>query len=368
MRTPLLLLILPLLICIANIDSLQAQENKQLFVFAKHQILPGYGFRKMSHPEIFQGNNKRKKYFEGWYFKMVSSDGTSILSIIPGIALSPNGKEQHAFIQIIDGKSAKTNYYPFPIEEFKFSKKDFAIQIGHNFFSKDKIILDIHTDSAVVRGEITMSRQVGFSSPKILNPGIMGWYRFVPFMQCYHGVVSLTHDLEGNLVKDGKIYDFNGGIGYLEKDWGRSMPSAWIWIQSNNFIHSHGSFMLSVANVPWLGKPFTGFLGFFLYDSTLVRFATYTHAKLHLDESISDTTKITINDRKHSLSIAVTRNNSGLLRAPVKGSMDRRIAESIDAKLRLAVRDRKGNIIFNDSTSIAGFEKVGNQEILTGKH
>ena len=61
------------------------------------------------------------------------------------------------------------------------------------------------------------------------------------------------------------------------------------------------------------------------------------------------------------------RNNSGLLKAPVRGSMDRRIPESIDAQIRLVVRDKKGILIFNDSTSIAGLELVGDQETLSKK-
>ena len=349
-----------------SLNELQAQNEREWVSFSMHPILPGYNIKKLGHPELFQGNHKRKKYFEGWYFKMVSADGSSILSIIPGISLSGDGKEQHAFIQVIDGKSAKTDYYRFPIGEFFYSKKGFAIQVGKNYFSKDKLILNIQTDSATIVGEIRMSKQVELSSPKILNPGIMGWYRFMPFMQCYHGVVSLTHQLDGHLVKDGKDYNFDQGIGYIEKDWGSSMPSAWIWMQSNNFQKGNSSFMLSIANVPWLGKPFTGFLGFFLNDNTLYRFATYTHAKLHLDATGPDTTKITVKDRRNTFSIVAVRNNSGLLRAPVKGSMDRRIAESIDARLHLTIFDRKGKLIFDDSTSIAGFEKVGDPKILEG--
>jgi hypothetical protein len=47
--------------------------------------------------------------------------------------------------------------------------------------------------------------------------------------------------------------------------------------------------------------------------------------------------------------------------------MDRRIPESIDAQIRLVVRDKKGILIFNDSTSIAGLELVGDQETLSKK-
>jgi tocopherol cyclase len=341
-----------------------AQTLRKGTFFSEHHFLMGYGLKKLSHPEFFQGNKMKKNYFEGWYFKMVSGDGTSILSIIPGIALSHDGKEQHAFIQIIDGKTALTSYYSFPIEDFVFSAEEFAIKIGKNYFSSDKVILNIQTDTSHVSGEIDMSHQVKLPAHKIINPGIMGWYRFVPFMECYHGVVSLTHQLEGSLVKDGKEYNFSHGLGYIEKDWGSSMPSAWIWMQSNHFTKRNSSLMLSIANVPWLGKSFTGFLGFFLHDSTIYRFATYTHAKLTLEESSADKTKITIRDKKYTFVIVASRNHAGLLKAPVKGSMDRRIPESIDASVRLTVLDRKNNVLVCDSTAIAGLELVGDQKTL----
>jgi tocopherol cyclase len=332
--------------------------------FTGYRCLPGYEFKKLGHPEIFQGNNKKKKYFEGWYFKMVSSAESSILCIIPGIALSHDGKEKHAFIQIIDGETTQTKYCSFPIEEFYFSRKEFAFLIGQNYFSEDKIILNIHSDIASVSGEIQMSKQVKLTKARILNAGIMGWYRFVPFMQCYHGVVSLTHHLDGKILKDGKEYNFNQGTGYIEKDWGSSMPSAWIWMQSNNFKKGNSSFMLSVANIPWLGKSFTGFLGFFLHEVTLYRFATYTNAEIQIEESGADTIFIKIEDRENIFSIEAVHKNAGLLHAPIKGSMDRRIPESFDAKLHLTIQDGKGKVIFCDSTSVAGLELVEFRELI----
>ena len=65
---------------------------------------------------------------------MVSQDEGSILSVIPGISISEDGSNKHAFIQIIDGKTAETKYINFSIEDFYFSKNDFLIKIGNNYF------------------------------------------------------------------------------------------------------------------------------------------------------------------------------------------------------------------------------------------
>ncbi|MBK7174862.1 MAG: hypothetical protein IPH84_16915 [Bacteroidales bacterium] len=340
-----------------------AQDLKNEVQFSRHKRLSGYFSKKMKHPEMFQGNARHKQYFEGWYFKMVSEDGASILSIIPGISLSSSGLDQHAFIQVIDGKTAKTSYYTFPIEDFYFSGEEFAIRIGKNYFSSEKIILDLEDH---LQGEVHFANRLELPEKKILNAGIMGWYRFVPFMQCYHGVVSLNHELEGSIRLNNKDILFNKGKGYIEKDWGSSMPSAWIWMQSNNFNQKSASFMLSVATIPWLGGTFTGFLGFFSQDSTIFRFATYTHARLKILNHGTDSLSINIRDKKYTYIIEAIRTNSGLLQAPVLGSMDRRIPESIDARLKLKIMDHEGNILFSDSTSIAGLEMVGDLGKLIG--
>lgn len=343
---------------------LKSQELTHEVSFTTHSYIPGYGLKKMKNSTLFQGNTKKKKYFEGWYFKMVSADGASILSVIPGLSLSQNGEKQHAFIQIIDGKTANTFYYDFPIEDFSFSKKKFAVRIGANYFSEDSIILNIKNDSTATTGTIYMTQRVQLAPKGKKNKGIMGWYRFVPFMQCYHGVVSLNHTLQGTLVMNKQRYSFPNGHGYIEKDWGKSMPSAWIWMQSNSFSSEKTSFMLSIATIPFMGSSFTGFLGFFLSDTTVQRFGTYTHAKLQTGSPDSDTLKISITDKKYTYHIETYRNNSGILKAPVEGSMDRRISESVDAVLHLTVIDKEGRVIFSESTSIAGLEMVGDIEML----
>ncbi len=346
----------------------QAQDLKKEIKYADHKFIPLYNFKKASNTTIFQGNKKKENYFEGWYFKMVANDGSSILSIIPGISLSADGKEKHAFIQIIDGITAQTSYYSYPIDEFSFSKKEFAIKIADSYFSKDSIVIDVKDGNSMVSGKITMTNRVEYTSDRFINTGIMGPYRFVPFMECYHGVVSLTHSLSGKLIINNEVHEFNGGRGYIEKDWGSSMPSAWIWMQSNNFDDKNSSFMLSIADIPWLGKSFTGFLGFFYHDNKIHHFSTYRSTKLQLENTGPNQLKIRIENRKNIFIIDARSNNTGILKAPVEGAMDRRIPESIDAILKISMMDKKGTLIFMDSTNIAGLEMVGDyhklQELL----
>ncbi|MCF8243477.1 MAG: hypothetical protein K9J16_19035 [Melioribacteraceae bacterium] len=352
-----------LILCAAFIPT-HAQDLKKEINFSEQKMLPFYNLKKIGNTTIFQGNQKTKNYFEGWYFKLVAEDGSRIISVIPGISLSSDGKEKHAFVQLINGVTAQTSYYSFPIEEFFFSKSSFEIKIGNNYFSEDMISLDLKDNDSFVSGKVELSNNVEYTSGRLMNPGIMGWYRFVPFMECYHGVVSLANNLKGALVIDGEEYNFTSGKGYIEKDWGSSMPSSWIWMQSNHFNDPNTSFMLSIADVPWWGNSFTGFLGFLYHDNEIHHFATYRHSKLELEVCDSTRLEIRIENRKNTFIIVAKSNNTGWLKAPTEGSMDRRIPESIDAVVKITLLDEMKNIIYQDSTNISGLEMVGDYKEL----
>ena len=54
----------------------------------------------------------------------------------------------------------------------------------------------------------------------------MGWFGWLPIMECYHGVVSLDHAIEGQITMDGNAINLTGGRGYMEKTGGAPFPLA----------------------------------------------------------------------------------------------------------------------------------------------
>ena len=99
-------------------------------------------------------------------------------------------------------------------------------------------------------------------------------------MECYHGIVSMDHSISGKLKIDGVVNNFGGGRGYTEKDWGRSFPSAYVWMQSNHFSLPGISIKASVARIPWIRNTFTGFIaGVWIHDR-LIRFTTYNGSSM----------------------------------------------------------------------------------------
>lgn len=323
-------------------------------------MLPN-NFRKIFHPEWFQGSGKRKNYFEGWYFKIVSADGRHTWAFIPGVSYGKGGS--HSFIQAINGMTGDTWYFKYELSDFNFSEKSFDIRVSDSSFSNTGFNININNGDTNFEGDFKFLDVSRFPIT-FFRPGIMGWYRYVPFMECYHGVVSLDHKLEGILSINGEKIDFSGGKGYIEKDWGTSMPKAWIWMQTNHFDVDRTSFMLSIARIPWLGSAFTGFLGFMLHESKLYPFATYTGARLANLQTSGAWVEVEIHSKDFSIIAKGKNKSSGALKAPVAGEMDRVIHESINAELQVKLMDRRGNTIYNGIGKNAGLELVGDMNLL----
>ncbi len=78
--------------------------------------------QSLFHPERYHGWGKKKKYFEGWYYKVLTADERHAFAFIPGIAIDDEGKK-HAFIQLLDGIKQTAEYIRFPAEKFTSNAK-----------------------------------------------------------------------------------------------------------------------------------------------------------------------------------------------------------------------------------------------------
>jgi len=312
-------------------------------------------FLKIYKPEIFQGDLKKKNYFEGWYFKHVSRDLENVYSFIPGVSLTR--KDPHAFIQVINGITGETDYITYSLDQFTCEKNRLYVKIGNSVFTDNYIDLNIDRENLNLSGRIDYNNITKYPR-SLLSPGIMGWYSFVPYMECKHGIVSVNHDLNGKINLNGNSINLNDGKGYIEKDWGTSFPEAWIWIQSNNFSNHDTSFTFSIAKIPWLGRFFMGFISFLYLNGKFFLFSTYNKSVITKIEH--DNTSVTIEMKSNNvlLKVKVVKNSFGELRAPAAGDMSRRIKESIDSTIVLSLHDKDGKLIYEDSGKRAGLEVI----------
>jgi hypothetical protein len=85
-------------------------------------------YLRLFNPEVFQGNLRKKHYFEGWYFKHVTQDLSCTFSFIPGVSFVEN--DSHAFIQIMNGYTGNTNYIRYPLDDFRWDKRRLFLQVA----------------------------------------------------------------------------------------------------------------------------------------------------------------------------------------------------------------------------------------------
>ncbi len=306
-------------------------------------------------PEVFQGSMSYKRYFEGWYFKNVSKSMDQVYSFIPGVSLNP--ENPHCFIQVINGLTGNTQYIEYPLSSFTYNKNNFLVKVGDSVFTTDYMMLSIDSPAIRVSGRLCYSGSVKYPS-SMVSPGIMGWYSFVPFMECKHGVVSVSHRIDGSLTVDSEQLDFSGGKGYIEKDWGKSFPESWIWLQSNNFENSDACIMMSIAKIPWLGKYFTGFLGFLYLKGVFYPFSTYNKSEITALNLVDEKLTLAFKSKNYQLNITATLKQSGILLAPESGAMSRRIKESIDSELDIELLSLNGEMVYSDKACRAGLEVI----------
>ena len=322
-------------------------------------------------PDGYHGVHERAGFFEGWYIKLISSDRSARIAVIPGIFLGLEdsaGRHDEAFVQVLDGVTGRSWYERYDAADFHAATGHFDVTIGPNHFSAEGMTLDLPESG--LRGRVDFATGPDPWPVTLRSPGIMGWYAWVPVMETYHGVVSFGHDLAGSLSLGGVSLPFDGGRGYLEKDWGRAFPAGYIWMQSNHFARSGVCLVASIAVIPWHRTQFRGFIVGLRMPGpdgrpALHRFATYTGARTKTLTVDDDHVRWSLRSKAGlRLDITAERRRGGLLHAPVRTQMHRRVEETLDARIHLTLTDRDGRIILADCGEVAGLEVHGDIDLL----
>jgi hypothetical protein len=184
-------------------------------------------------------------------------------------------------------------------------------------------------------------------------------------MECFHGIVSFGHDLAGDMSVEGKQVSFAGGRGYIEKDWGRAFPSGYVWLHSNHIDSDpEASLIGSVAIIPWIGRPFRGYIVGLKHSGKLHRWTTYNGAK-EIELTITDThVQWQLSSKDGLLTLSADRVRGGLLHAPIRTEMHQRVDETLDAVIHIKHTDRNGQVLLEGKGLVGAMEVHGDLQRL----
>ena len=321
--------------------------------------------KNLLNPDFYHGWNKKNNFFEGWYFKIVDTVRQQSFAFIPGIHFGKTNKDSHCFIQILQGKEVKYKYLRFSPDDFVTSKNKFHVLIKDNYFSLERITLNISDSDINIKGTVIFKNILKWPDT-LFNPGSMGFYNFIPSLQCYSQVCVMDMDLEGNLNINGNNVDFNHGKGYIEKNWGKAFPYSWIWIQSNNFSTEKSSLSCSLAHIPFSFFSFRGFLIGLYAHGTFHSFTTVNRSQIQIHQKGSDI-DIQVENKHYFLNIQTRTlsENFVLLNAPRDSRMVPLVQENLQGEVHVSLREKKHQkIIFHDTGFCTGIEYGGSQMLV----
>ena len=307
-------------------------------------------FNLLQEPKLFQGEKRLASfspYFEGWYFKC----SNSLFPIAFIVGINKTKTQANSFLQVITAK--ESFYFLYPLEDFSFTSDPFCITLKNSRFSEQGLHLDIQEKSLTLLGDITFHHSIALQK-KLFSPNIMGPFSYLPFMECNHAILSLYSILSGYIHFNETLLDYTNSIGYIEKDWGSSFPSSYVWCQANNFSLSNTSLFVSVATIPFGFFQFKGFICCFLFEGKEYRFTTYDTSHLSLYDVTEKSLHIIFTKNATSLEIKASLIEENILLAPKAGNMDRKIKESIQSPIYVTLK--KGTSTIFESSSLGGLE------------
>ncbi|MGL5041704.1 MAG: tocopherol cyclase family protein [Culicoidibacterales bacterium] len=325
----------------------------------------------MAKADGFHGGNKTRHFFEGWYLKMTNREQTETFALIPGIFYGEKASQNHCFLQVLHGSQVSYEYLSFPAATFSASSKDFDVQILENHFSKMLVDVNVKLSSnEKFSAKIKIAEQSYWPST-IVNPGSMGFFNYLPLMECYMQTVMMNGVIHGEITIGAKSINMDGGSIYIEKNWGRSFPKAWIWIQANQFLGKQKvSLSCSVGKVPLLGRVIDGFLIGLAIDEAFYTFRTNSLAKVALDLSF-EIPIITVSNRTHQLIIeaCAPKNSFMLCKGPVQsGEMMPFVEETLQGKVAIRLTNKQsGRVIYEGYSPQTGIELTNRQLFKEGK-
>lgn len=209
-------------------------------------------------------------------------------------------------------------------------------------------------------------------SRSLLFPGIMGIFSYIPFLQTYHGIVSMNHQIKGKLVLNNRTISFGEKAkGYTEKDWGKSFPSAWIWMQTNHFQEIDVSFVCAIANVLLFNTTFTGFSSVLWYKNKFYRFTSSNFSKIRYLQLGKDKAIIGFKNRNFFLMVKAIQGDKVKMKAPKLGTMKAHSYESMDLTIQVRLlkkhrgkcRNSSLELLFHSTGDRAGLESMNVEKL-----
>lgn len=209
----------------------------------------------------YHWDGSSQRFFEGWYYRVTLPDCGQTFAFMYSIDDPAGGKPQSGGAAQILGPEDSYFCRTFPAVNKFWASRD-VLALGH-WGKTDLLTKPQYLDSA----EFDLHVQEGYQATDTWHQGVLydpgtgrqcrwqyvikpvygwgdtnrsqqstaGWLSYFPIFEPGWQIL-MAHGLATGWIEwEGKRYEFVDAPAYSEKNWGRSFPQKWFWLNCNSF-------------------------------------------------------------------------------------------------------------------------------------
>ncbi|ACK65152.1 tocopherol cyclase [Rippkaea orientalis PCC 8801] len=334
----------------------------------------------------YHWDQRSPRFFEGWYYRVTLPEIGQTFGFMYSID-DPLGDQPHSggAVQIL-GANDQYLYRIFPnIQQFWADRNQLGVgHWGSHQLSLPPQLLDPQTfEKAVEEGyQATATVNQGFIGDRATQQSCCWYYTINPIygwgdkhrnQKATGGLLSylpifdpgwqvlMAHGLATGWIDwNGEKYEFSDVPAYSEKNWGRSFPKKWFWINCNSFL-AEPDLALTVAGairqVLWWEES-VGIIGLH-YQGKLYQFES-TKGQLNWRVEPWGRWEIRGENERFTLTIIGTTDQLGnYVRVPTSEGLQFRCRDTMQGKITLELRHHQGKLILKTISYLGGLEIGG---------
>ncbi|MEA5535984.1 tocopherol cyclase family protein [Crocosphaera sp. XPORK-15E] len=332
----------------------------------------------------WDGSNQR--FFEGWYYRVTLPEWGQTFGFMYSIDDPVGGKSHSGGAAQILGANDQYLCRTFPdVKTFWASYH----QLGLGHWGKTKLSLKPQLLDPVI---FEQKIEEGYQANAILNQGYIcdratknycrwcyeiepidgwgnrnfsqkptaGWLSFLPIFDPGWQVLMAHGYANGWIDWNGKIYDFTRAPAYSEKNWGRSFPIKWFWINCNSFLEESELTLTAVGGIRevfgWtesvglIGLHYQGKFYQFKRENSQLSWQIKPWGRWEMEGKNADFT----------IKIVGTTDQAGnYVRVPTAEGLQFNCRDTMQGNLSLELRQTQGQLILKAVSHLGGLEVGG---------
>ncbi len=334
----------------------------------------------------YHWNGSSERFFEGWYFRVTLPEIRQTFAFMYSIE-DPSGSKPHSggaaqILGIDDGYLWRT----FPDVKQFWGAKD-VLGLGHwrkaDVELKPQLLQPAEFSNQVPEGyQVTTTLHQGY----IQDPGsgsfcrwyyetqpiygwgntqqkqqsTGGWLSFLPIFEPGWQILMAHGLATGWIDWNGQLYTFNHAPAYSEKNWGRSFPEKWFWLNCNSFSNTNDLALTAGGGrrkvLWWLESVALICLH---YQGKFYEFVPWNSQVSWQIQPWGEWQMQAIN-QEFTVELTGSTHASGTpLRAPKEEGLIFCCRDTMQGYLTLKLQDRQGNIIIQANSQVCGLEVGG---------